>query len=147
MIFKRTWKKVLSENEIIKHEFSIGKGYRIFGVFFWVIISSLVLFFPLNILIFLAALFYYGFYLKVANVYAFTNERVLIHRGWLSTTLVSIDYKKITDVTVDESIFGCYITHTGLLKINTAGTSLPEIVLTHVSRPYELKKILDGLKD
>ena len=56
-------------------------------------------------LLFLGATFFYGFYFKIANAYAFTDHRVLAHRGWLSTNLVSIDYSKITNVTVEEPFF------------------------------------------
>lgn len=146
MTYKRTWKKVLNKDEKVKYEFSIGGGYRMCGLILGVVIGAVLSFLHIGIWIFLAALFYYGFYLKAANAYAFTNARVIIKRGWLSTTLISIDYKKITDVTVNEPIFDRLITHTGHLTINTAGTSLPEVVLVHITRPYEVKKKLDQLR-
>ncbi|MEI6597334.1 MAG: PH domain-containing protein [bacterium] len=91
--------------------------------------------------------FYFGFYLKAANAYAFTNKRVLIHQGWLSTHMISVDYSKITDVHIRESFFAKIITHTGNIAIITAGTTRDQIILGNVNEPYEIKKRLDALKD
>jgi uncharacterized membrane protein YdbT with pleckstrin-like domain len=148
MQYEKIWKKVLGTDEAVAFEFSVGKRYRMVLLIIWGFLS--ILFLPLGgvgILMFLIALFYYGFYMRVANAYAFTNKRVLIHRGWLSTRTTSIDYTKITDIHVEEPFFDRIITHTGNLKINTAGTTLAEVVLNHVEHPYEIKKELDRLKD
>lgn len=148
MKYKKIWDKTLGKNEDVEFEFSIGNRYRKVCLIIWAIISFPFLFlFGFGIIIFLLVLFYYGFYLKVANIYAFTNKRVLIHKGWLSTSMVSIDYSKITDVYIKESFFDKLITHTGSIAINTAGTAVHEVVLRYVESPYEIKKKLDGLKD
>ena len=146
--YEKIWKKVLSADEKVEYEFSVGERYTKFGLIVWGIISLFFLFvMGLGILIFLVALFYYGFYLKTANVYAFTNKRVLIHRGWLSTHMVSVDYSKITDIHVMEPFFDRIITHTGHIAIITAGTTNDQILLQHINIPYEVKKKLDSLKD
>ena len=138
----------MGADEIVEFEFSIGDRYRKVGLIIWTIISlPLALFAGLGFLFFLMALFHFGFYLKVANAYAFTNKRVLIHRGWLSTRITSIDYSKITDVHVYEPFFDRIITHTGNFVINTAGTNVHEVVLQHIEKPYEVKKRLDVIKD
>ena len=148
MEYGKIWNRTLGADEKIEFEFSIGRGYVKFGLIAWAIISvPLLILFGLGILTFLIALFYFGFYLKKANAYAFTNKRVLIHKGWLSTQLTSIDYSKITDVLVQEPFFDRVITHTGHIAINTAGTTLHEGILKHIESPYELKKKLDSLKD
>jgi uncharacterized membrane protein YdbT with pleckstrin-like domain len=150
MNYEKIWNKTLSPDEKVEYEFSIGNRYRKFFLIIWGIISLPFLFaydYRFGILIFLIALFYYGFYLKVANAYAFTNKRVLIHRGWLSTNTTSIDYSKITDVYIQEPFFDRLITHTGHIAINTAGTTLYEVILKHIESPYEVKKKLDALKD
>lgn len=117
------------------------------GLIVWGIISLPFLFFAgLGLSIFLIALFYYGFYLKTANAYAFTNKRVLFHKSWLSTHTTSVDYSKITDVYVQEPFLERILTRTGHIAINTGGTNLHEIVLKNVESPYELKKKLDTLK-
>ena len=92
-------------------------------------------------------MFYYLFYIKVANAYAFTNKRILIHQGWLSTKLTSIDYYQITDTYVLEPFLARVFTKSGHLVVNTAGTSLFEVYLRYVDSPYEVKKKLDLLKD
>ncbi len=141
-----TWQKVLSKDEIIKEEFSISNRYiNIWGGFWTIVLGIFTL-----ALLGLGAIFpafYYFFYLKKANIYAFTNKRVLIHRGWLSTNLTSIDYNKITDVFVSESFFQRLLTKSGTIAINTAGSGGEEVVLYNVANPYKLKKLLDELKD
>jgi len=145
---KKIWEKTLSNDEKVEFEFSIGKGYTKGWLIVWVIISFPLLFsFGLGIIVFLIALFYFKYYLKVSNAYAFTNKRVLIHRGWLSTHTTSIDYQKITDVHIREPFFDRVITHTGSIAINTAGSGSLEVILRNVEEPYEIKKRLDALKD
>jgi uncharacterized membrane protein YdbT with pleckstrin-like domain len=146
MSYQNIWDKTLSSDEKIEHEFSIGNGYVKFGLIVWGIISlPLLVAAGMGIFTFLIALFYYKFYLKVANAYAFTNKRIIIHTGWLSTHMKSVDYSKITDVHVEEPFIDRIITYTGNLAINTAGSNATEIVLKHVEKPYELKKRLDEI--
>lgn len=96
------WDRTLSSNEVIKKEFSISNSYIKIGLIFWLIFGGILLLGGIGIFIIPIVLFYYLFYLKRANHYAFTNKRVLIIKGWLSTKLTSIDYDKITDITVLE---------------------------------------------
>jgi membrane protein YdbS with pleckstrin-like domain len=142
------WQKTLSPNEVIKYDFTIGERYRKLCMIEWIVIGLLFMFFPpLGIFIILLSVFLFGWYLKKANVYAFTNKRVLIHRGWLNTELVSIDYGKITDVTVKEKFLDRLVFKTGQISINTAGTTFTEVVLNHLEKPYEIKKKLDEIRE
>ena len=153
MYSEKVLQKVLGKDERLEHSFSIGGRYINFGL----IVSGLFLlllllvfgkgFFPYFLIFFAFAFFYFAFYFKLANVYAFTDRRVVIHRGWLSTHSISVDYSKITDIRVIDPFFKRIITRTGYLAINTAGSHNVEIILKHVERPYELKKILEDLKD
>lgn len=148
MKYEKIWGKVLGSEEEVEFEFSVSDQYRKVNLIIWGIISFPFLFVGgLGVIMFLIALFIFGFYLKVANAYAFTNKRILIHRGWLSTNITSIDYPKITDINAIEPFISRIIYKSGHLKINTAGTNLHEVVLRHVDRPYEIKKKLDYLKD
>jgi uncharacterized membrane protein YdbT with pleckstrin-like domain len=149
---QKIWKKVLTSNEEVKYEFSIGKRYQVLGVIVGFLIGLPFLFFPpfataFGVLIILSFLFYFGWYLKIANVYAFTNKRVLIHKGWINTVLISIDYDKITDIKVVEPFLDRILTKTGYLSIDTAGTSTEEVVLAHLESPYEIKKKLDEIRE
>lgn len=138
-----TWQKILSKDEEVREEFSISDRYiKIWGTILTIITLPA---FMLGIPFIMA--FYFFFYLRKANIYAFTNKRVLIHKGWLSTSLVSIDYHKITDIYVSEGIFQKILTKSGTIAIDTAGTGGEEIVLNNVANPYKLKKLLDELKD
>lgn len=148
MKYQEIWDKTLSSDEKVEYEFSIGKKYLKLGFIVTTIWSIPLLFLAgLGILTFLIGLFVYCFYLKKANAFAFTNKRVLIHRGWLSTRITSIDYQKITDVHISEPFFDRVFTKTGNMAINTAGSNNLEIVLQHIEAPYEMKKKLDALKD
>lgn len=148
MKYEKIWQKTLASDEKVEYEFSIGDRYIKFGLITWGIISLLLLVAAgLGIIIFLVALFYYAFYIKAANAYAFTNKRVLVHRGWLSTHTISVDYSKITDIHIREPFFDRIVTHTGNIAVITAGTTFDQIVLQHINAPYEVKKKLDTLKD
>ena len=140
------WQKVLSKDEVIKEEFSISNKYiNIWGTF-WIIILGIFTLAMLGIGALIPA-FYYFIYLKKSNLYAFTNKRILIHRGWLSTNLISVDYNKITNIFVSQSFFQKILTKTGTIAIDTAGTGGEEVVLKNVNDPYELKQLLDNLRD
>jgi len=139
--YQKIWNKVLADGEKTKYEFVISNKYLKFNIILWIILSFFLMFIPLPF-----ALFYYGYYLKVANAYAFTNKRILVHRGWLSTTTISIDYDKITDIRVSESFLEKILYKTGSLVINTAGTGRPEVMLYHIDSPYEVKKNLEKIK-
>lgn len=156
MEYANIWEKILAADEKIDYEFSLGNQYRWFNFFIRIIIGfilSAILYFAsiwLSIFFFIAIVlclsFHYIFYLKVSNAFAFTNERVLIHRGWLSTNTISIDYPKITDITIVEPFFEKILMGSGDLHIDTAGTPHQEIVLRHISSPYEVKKKLEQIR-
>lgn len=157
------WDKILSKDEEVEYEFSIGLKFRLLGLLVFVLMSLAVVIFGLltpiqteqisliiilfGIALFIFALFYFLFYLKISNVYAFTNRRVLVYRGWLSTSLISINYENITDVTVRERFFEKLITGTGDVVIDTAGTSDFEVVLVSIAAPYEVCKKLENIRD
>ncbi len=147
MIYTDIWQKVLSEKEKVLYEFSVSGNYSKTYLIIWGVISVPLLFiFGLGLITFIVALIYYGFYLKKSNAYAFTNKRILVHKGLLSTNTISVDYNKITDVTISEKFFDKILTKTGSLFINTAGTTFQEIVLTHIDKPYQVKKKLDEIR-
>lgn len=143
----QVWDKVLGGEETLRYEFTIGEQYIKTYIIVWAIISLPFVFALVGVFIFLAACVYFKVYLPKANIYGFTNKRVLIHRGFFSTNLISVDYTQITDVTVQESFLDKLFTKTGTLYINTAGTSGAEIVLENIAEPYEVKKKLDQLRD
>jgi uncharacterized membrane protein YdbT with pleckstrin-like domain len=144
---EKVWDKILSPNEEVKYEFSIGKQYIKTYLIIWAIISLPFVFAVVGVFMFALAFLYLKIYLPKANIYGFTNKRVLIHRGFFSTDLVSVDYNKITDVTVRVSFLDKTFTKSGQICINTAGGMGKEIILQHVANPYEIKKKLDGLRD
>jgi uncharacterized membrane protein YdbT with pleckstrin-like domain len=148
MEHQHIWDKTLNPSEQVKFEFSIGNRYRTTGMISMIILGAILLFVNWVPALFfiLVGVFYYGYYLKASNAYAFTDRRVLVHKGWLSTKMITTEYQKITDVTVSEEILQKWVFGTGGLAINTAGSRGEEIVLHHIERPYEVKKKLDELR-
>ena len=149
MIDRNIWTKILTSTEEIKYEFSIGKRYLKIRLITGYTLGVILLFLLplLGFILILIFYLYYGFYLKKANRYIFTNKRVLIRRGWLSTKLISIDFNKITDIEVQEPFFEKLFYKTGTISLNTAGTSLREVILERIENPYKVRKKLDALKD
>jgi len=166
MLTKKIWDKILSPGEEIKFEFSLGKKYLNYIRYGWIGFGVLFLIFGLifsgspslfgkifsSILIFAGIIlfligFFWTWYLKRSNNFAFTQKRILILRGWLSTQLISIDYDKITDIKVEQSFFEKLAFNTGSLIIDTAGTNLPEVILINIEDPYETKKKLDEIRE
>lgn len=153
MQYEEVWQKVLSTGENVRYEFSVGDAYRKYALMTSGISSLIILLITflvhitwLGVLIIMLVLFYYGFYIKKANAYAFCDKRLIIHRGWLSTSAISVDYNKITDVTVRQGFLEKVFSKSGSIAINTAGTSRYEVVLKNIENPYEVKKKLDGLR-
>jgi len=148
MKYEKIWKKILRPEEKIIKEFSLGKKY-IFLIQCFVGLWGLLfifIFIPFTLLVFVSA-FLIGWYLKEANAYALSDRRILVHRGWLSTQLVSIDYDKITDIIVSEPFINRLFLDTGDLSINTAGSTNYEIILKNIEKPYEIKKKIDIIKE
>lgn len=109
----------------------------------WLIWTALIFFF----LIVIPVLgFYHLYYLRISNEYIFTNQRILIKKGWISTKTVSIHYNRITDISVTQNILD-RILKIGTMAISTAGSEGYEVTLRHVSKPYLLKKSLFSLKE
>jgi uncharacterized membrane protein YdbT with pleckstrin-like domain len=149
MKYQEIWDKTLTDQEKVQYEFSVGQGYKKFNLIVWTIIGVLLLFaWGFGIIVLAIVWFYYGFYVEKANVYAFTDKRILQHRGWLSTRTITIDYHMITDVQVREPFFQRVFTHTGSLSVDTASSNKlhHEITFPNVDSPYELKKRLDALR-
>jgi uncharacterized membrane protein YdbT with pleckstrin-like domain len=146
MTTKDIWAKVLSPDEKIKYEFSLGKRLISLQRNGWILLG--ILFLPLYGfgVVFIITGFLWGWYLRRANNYALTDKRILVLRGWLSTHLTSVDYDKITDIRVKQPFSERVIFNTGSLIINTAGTASPEIILGNIENPYEVKKKIDSIK-
>lgn len=137
--YSYNWDRTLNPDEKVLYETSIGFRYIVVCLFITLVIFGFLIF-PIPIL-----LFYYLYYLRVANAYCFTNKRVLIHKGWLSRKLISIEYPRITDVHVIESFIDRFLFGSGNIIINTAGTRLYEARIENVDNPNDVKKVLDSI--
>jgi uncharacterized membrane protein YdbT with pleckstrin-like domain len=93
------------------------------------------------------SMFYHLYFLRIANTFVMTNRRVIVKKGWLNTSVKSVEYDRITDVSVDQSFLDKVFYKSGKLSISTAGGDGYELVLNCVHEPHELKKTLSDLKD
>jgi hypothetical protein len=161
----RVVEKILSPNEEIKYQFSLGERYLKIKKIMTIVLGFIVLlsigllinhFFEIDIriiiliigallvLLILISLFYFDWYLKRANIYLITNRRIIIHRGWLSAFSKSVDFRQITDIKIIQSFTDRIIFNMGTLKINTAGMEDYAIIFYCVEDPYNIKtKILE----
>lgn len=165
---KKVLEKILNSGEEIKYQFSFGERYLkimkiatiaigsfillaigvaiflIFNISKIIILAIIAI--PLTLLI-LYSLIYFDWYLKRANIYVITNKRILIHKGWLSTRLISADFNQITDIKVVQPFLDRLIYKAGVLKINTAGMEAHPIILLHIEDPYKIKRKLNEIRD
>lgn len=154
MHYANVWSKVLNPSEEVKFEFSVGNKYRKFGLVLSLVLFGLIFlsglisqtsFLTWTGLILGAFSVFRFWYKKVSNAYAFTDRRVLIHHGWLSTKAQSVDYSKITEVSISEPFLSRVITKSGDMSIHT-GNITDALVLQNIEAPYEIKKKLDALR-
>lgn len=146
LINQAIWDKILSSDEKIKLEFGVGSKYLKLNLIALMILGIFLLLAFVGIIIIAYAIFMYGFYLKRARAYAFTNKRVIIHTGWLSLKTTSIDYSKISNITVTQGFIEKSFYQTGSLAIHTADLAQSDKQVEHVDDPYALKRQLDELR-
>ncbi len=151
-IFDTNFDLTANETEIKK--FSISFAYRllqllvigIFCIVIGVIIpKELEMFRLLPIVMFIVYVFIYMFYIPLSNVYMITNERFLIKHGWLAIDVKTLPISKITNAAMSQGIFERFVTRSGTIKIETAGTENDEIKLYNISNPLEIENILADL--
>ena len=149
MKYEKFINKFIAKDEQVKYVFSIGQSFISLSIVSWIVLSIFFAFFYIYIAVFtlIISLFYYLYYLKIANIYVLTNKRILVKKGWLSNYTISIDYKNITDITVNESFIYRLLTCSGDMIINTAGTDKKETVLQHIDDPFKVKNMIDELKN
>jgi len=144
------WEKVLSEDEKIVHEFGISNNYIMLGMTISIVIGLFAMWFFgrtwISLVIFSSLFFYFAFYLKAARAYALTNKRVVIHTGWLSHKTTSLDYEKITDITVEQGFLERKLLKIGGISVHTADAGQKDKKMDHIDDPYGLKKKLDVLR-
>jgi len=157
---QKLWRKILGQNEQVIYEFTISWVYRGLSLAIWLVLSLAIilatgLYFSLIdlviasviIIFWLIGWFYFIFYLPRANAFCLTNRRIVVHRGWLSSRAISVNYSQITDVSVEQNVWQKLITNDGVISINTAGTDSQEVFLSNINNPYLLKQRLENLSD
>jgi uncharacterized membrane protein YdbT with pleckstrin-like domain len=141
------WTTLLAPEETVENEFVVSNTYRLLsliallagGIFtMFVVIYAGILIVLLGIL--------YWFYLGKAKHYAFTKKRVILVESFFGTTVTSVDYAQITDITIDQNAFD-QIGGWGTILISTAGTNTPQIRLSFIDNPLQVKQQLDTIRD
>ena len=84
--------------------------------------------------------------MRISNEFVLTDQRVVVKRGWLNIQTVSIQYARITDVSIAQTLID-RILKIGALSISTAGNEGHRIAMAHVEDPQGLKKELHELKE
>lgn len=148
------FEKMLSQGEKIEYECGIGNQYRLVNFILWAMIFFALVMSTNNkgtvpgfLIFFLVIVFYFGVYLKKAYSYALANKRLLSKSGWLSTTMQSIDYDKITDIVIVDKLLKRVFYNVGTVIVHTAGTDSKELVMANIENPYEVKRKLEEIKE
>lgn len=145
---ERYWGKFLLPGERAIHTFGVSGAYI---VLFWVVpflamlLAAVVMMF-VNVL--LGALFIIpslslllpAFYSQFFVHYAITDRRVMEREGVLHKRFVTVDLASITDVLIHEPFLERFITRTGTISVNTAGSPGSELTYRHVRRPFDVKQ-------
>lgn len=79
--------------------------------------------------------------------YIFTTRRVMIKEGFLSVTVTTAPFDKISHISVKQSLVERLAFNDGHIVIHTAGPTGVEMLIEHVEHPFELKNTLDSLID
>jgi len=145
---QRYWQRFLLENEQIVHTFGVSRRYVI--TFFWlpaafflvvglVVLSNNLL---LGILTLIPAggLLMPAVFLWLFVHYAITDKRVMSREGVLHKRFVTVSFRSITDVTVNELFLERLLTRTGTIGVNTAGSNRIELHWRHIAKPVERRK-------
>ena len=120
------WEKHLQPGEELIMEFGVGARYL------RLMLVCGILTLPIIFGFFILGRY---FYLKYGRKYLFTNRRMMSMEGWFATELVSIDYNQVTDLKVRENFVDKFLTSTGTIIINTAGSTKDEVTITNVADP------------
>lgn len=128
------YKKLLAPNERVVKVFDYADSQFIWNLVIGTLLIPLLFFGLIWILI--------TIYRKLTLRYLVTDRRVIVKKGLIGQYMVSADYSKITDVTVQQGILGRLILHTGTIVVNTAGTDLGEVIVKWVEDPFEAKNVI-----
>jgi uncharacterized membrane protein YdbT with pleckstrin-like domain len=107
----------------------------------WLIIIAIYIFIVIP-----SVLFYNLYYLRIRNEFVFSDKRILVKTGWISTKMISINYNRITDVSITQSLVDRLL-NIGSLAISTAGSEGYRVSLSHINKPHNKKKLLHELKE
>jgi uncharacterized membrane protein YdbT with pleckstrin-like domain len=148
MAHKDHWQRFLLPGERVIHTFGVSRVYLTmfflfpFLLFFALGMFALIIGQILGVLFLVASLglllplMYMWFFVQ----YAITDNRVMSRVGIFTKQSVSVDLTAITDIHTFEPFWERLVSRSGTMGVNTAGGSRMELILTHVSKPDNLKQ-------
>lgn len=141
------WKTVLAPDEMLQKEFAVSLRFLQLLLAATIVGSIVVCFANIfaGIIVLLSGVVY-CFYLYKAKHYALTDKRMVLVESFLGETITSVDYSQITDIEIEQSVID-QMGGWGAMVINTAGTHVPEIRLSFIDQPQQIKQNLDMIRD
>lgn len=143
-----SWNTVLAPQETIQKEFTISLRYRKL-VFATIIILSIAALFLVSwyagLLLFVVGGLYW-WYINAAKHYVLTNTRLVLVQSFPGVDAISIDYKQITNIEIEQSVVD-QIGKWGTIVINTAGEDGPTARISFIENPLMIKQALDQVRD
>src|SRR3989338_1507424 len=106
MRYPKIWQKALVEHEQVRHEFSVGEGFKNLGIAVSIVATIIAVLIMIGllalmdwpiwpaavigILMLVSLVTYFWFYLPIANAFALTDRRGIAPRGGLSPPAGSV---------------------------------------------------------
>jgi membrane protein YdbS with pleckstrin-like domain len=156
---KYDWSQVLTPEEKIITQFSISNKYLSINLAALIILAVILVLFTIifpeyfiflvcaSIISVMFGFVIYSFYLPASEQYALTDKRIVAKQGFFNTNLITVDYDKITDIKVNEYFFSKLVYGCGDLIINTAGSTISEIVMLNIDAPQQIRTQILQLAD
>lgn len=114
------------------------------NVLHWAFLDFLVIQIILYIIMFATFLFALKFEISIwSNRYSITTHRITYSKGLLSEDAISLQYRYVTDVSLQQN-FWQKILNFGTLTVNSSGDQ-GSITLQDISHPLDVKKIIQEL--
>ena len=144
--------KYLDHGETIQLRFGLGARYFGLTLLFWsLLFGGLIYFFQGNLFFIYPLITLWGLVgiykmiIFFTTHYFVTNQKIYKKEGLLWQKVVNAKQLEVDDMQVAQGVFERFVFNTGTIKINTAGSTQFEVILTRVQDPYEMKKQITAI--
>ncbi len=173
MLDEKLFEPILDKNEQIKKMYAPDKKRAWFGVWIWIVLTSIV-FVPAIILMFCSknseaisiaviSIIYAVLAISLPpifvslwckkTVYAVTNKRIIIRTGYIGVDFKSLDFKMLGAIQVNVNLWDKLLRrNTGTISFGSMSSPLTTqtvaaFVCRYVSSPYETNKDIKAIID